>query len=173
MSRLMKYPINVPDNVQFALDGNIIKFSGPLGSIEYAVPTSCVLKVDGRKIFVQLNGENTAMGGTVRQLVASKCIGVSTGFSKKLILKGVGYKANVSGAILKLDIGFSHSVNYNIPSGLKVSVEKNIEIIISGCDKHQVGQVVSEIQSIKMPEPYNGAGIHIDGKKFIMKQRKK
>lgn len=174
MSRLVRYPIKVPDNVKYTLQDNIISFTGPMGVESYQVPDICSLEIINNNIKVIMKEKNNMMSGTIRQLIQNACTGVSEGFSVKLTLKGVGYKVNIEkDNIIKLDLGYSHSILYQVPDNIKISLEKNNIIILKCSNKQLLGQIAEKIRSKRVPEPYKGAGIHIEGKIFVVKQRKK
>ena len=132
------------------------------------------VKQDGDQLIVtriMTNQRTRAKHGLMRSLVNNMVVGVSQGFSKQLEINGVGYRVNMNGADLKLNLGFSHDVNYKIPAGITAKVEQNI-ITISGIDKQQVGQVAAEIRALKKPEPYKGKGIKYVGERIIRKSGK-
>lgn len=174
MSRLVRYPIKVPNNVKYTFQDNVISFTGPMGTESYKVPDICSLEIKDNNIKVVMKDQNNMMSGTIRQLIQNACTGVSEGFSVKLTLKGVGYKANIEkDNIIKLDLGYSHSIMYQVPKNIQISLEKNNIIILKCSNKQLLGQIAEKIRAKRAPEPYKGAGIHIEGKVFIMKQRKK
>lgn len=162
MSRIGKKPIVVPKNVKVAVNDGILFIEGPQGKLQQALPSviSCEQK-DGTLIFSRGNEIKTsrAIHGTMRAISQNMITGVSKGFSKSLVLSGVGYKAQVQGNNLKLNVGFTHPVIYPIPAGIKIDASKQVEIAISGIDKAKVGQVAAEIRHICPPEPYKGKGI--------------
>jgi len=166
MSRIGKQPIDLPQGVEAKIEGNTIVVKGPKGELKnnFDAMVEIKLKEEGGKkqiITSVAHPEELAektYWGTVRSIIAGMVQGVSQGFEKKLELVGVGYKVSVSGKEVNLDVGFSHSVKYQLPEGIEAKVEKNI-LSISGIDKQLVGQVAAEIRSIRKPEPYKGKGI--------------
>jgi len=162
MSRIGKQPVIIPESVQIEIKDNLIKVSGPKGSLEKElVPGVEVLKKD-QEVIVSVKDENDkeqrSRWGLQRSLINSMVIGVVEGFSKQLEINGVGYKASVQGRKLVLNIGYSHSIEYDIKEGIEINIEKNI-ITVQGIDKQLVGQVASEIRAFRKPEPYKGKGI--------------
>ncbi|KKQ56934.1 MAG: 50S ribosomal protein L6 [Parcubacteria group bacterium GW2011_GWA2_38_13] len=162
MSRIGKKPIVVPENVDVKIDGQHISVSGPKGKLEIDLHPQVFVSMKDRIItFSVANPENSRQGalwGLMRSLVKNMVDGVVTEFSKKLEIVGIGFKAEVKKDELILNVGYSHQVHYKVPKGIEIKVEKNI-IIVSGADKHSVGQTSAEIRSIKKPEPYKGKGI--------------
>ena len=171
MSRLARNPINIPDDIKVSLADNVISFEGKLGKSSSTLPEG--IAVDLKDNLLHFTGENKAMLGTVYANVKNEIIGNTKGFEKKLELVGTGYKANVSGKTLVLALGYSHDINFEIPDGVKILVEKQTVLKISGTDKQQVGMVASEIKSIRPPEPYKGKGIKEQGQYILRKEGKK
>ena len=156
MSRLARNPINIPDDIKVSLADNVISFEGKLGKSSSTLPDGIV--VDLKDNLLHFTGENKAMLGTVYANVKNEIIGNTKGFEKKLELVGTGYKANVSGKTLVLALGYSHDINFKIPDGISIKVEKNL-VTVTGTSKQLVGQVAAEIKSFRKPEPYKGKGI--------------
>jgi large subunit ribosomal protein L6 len=174
MSRIGKLPITLPPSVTIAIADDIVTVNGPKGSLSQPLMPGITLVQDGEQWLVKRATEervHRSKHGLVRSLINNMVIGVSEGFSKKLEINGVGFRASVENNILKLSVGFSHVVNYQIPSGISVIVEQNI-ITVSGISKQQVGQVSADIRSIKKPEPYKGKGIKFVGERIIRKSGK-
>lgn len=174
MSRIGKQPIDIPSGVTITVDPNAITVNGSKGSLsQFTMPGITVKQVENQVIVTRENDEapNRAKHGLMRSLVNNMIVGVSTGFSKKLELNGVGYRVSLAGTGLKLHLGFSHEVNYSLPQGITATVEQNI-ITISGIDKQQVGQVAAEIRALKKPEPYKGKGLKYVGERIIRKSGK-
>ncbi len=174
MSRIGKQPVKLANGLEAKLEGNklIIK----KGQDTKEIDTKGVVKVniEGDIITFEPINENKfskAMWGTVRALANNAIIGLTKGFEKKLEINGVGYRAAVKGNVLELQLGFSHPINYEIPTGITVTVEKNI-ITVKGTDKQQVGQVAAEIRSFRKPEPYKGKGIKYVDERIIRKAGK-
>lgn len=162
MSRIGKKPVAILAGVKTGVKDGVLTIEGPKGKLEYHLPSviSCESK-DGNLYFTAANSIKTtkALHGTSRALAVNMMKGVTEGYSKTLVIEGVGYKAQVQGKNLKLNVGFSHPVEYVIPEGIKIDASKQVEVLISGIDKIKVGQVAAEIRRIWPPEPYKGKGI--------------
>jgi len=174
MSRIGKLPIEIPSGVTITVDPDWITVSGSKGTLkQFTLPGLSIKQVENQLLVTRENdnAENRARHGLMRTLIANMTIGVSKGFEKKLEINGVGYRVALAGNGLKLNLGFSHDVNYELPQGITASVEQNI-ITVSGIDKQQVGQVAAEIRSLKKPEPYKGKGIKYVGERIIRKSGK-
>jgi len=174
MSRIGKQPVKLASGLEAKLEGNklIIK----KGQDEKVIDTKGVIKVniEGDTLTFEPVEDNKfakAMWGTVRALANNAVIGLTQGFEKKLEINGVGYRAAVKGNVLELQLGYSHPINYEIPKGITITVEKNI-ITVKGSDKQQVGQVASEIRSFRKPEPYKGKGVKYVDEHIIRKAGK-
>ena len=151
MSRVGKNPVELPDGVEIAINGNIISAKGKLGSLEYKATDDVEVSLEERLVWVKPVGTSKrarAMWGTARSRVQNMVTGVSQGFTKNLEINGVGYRAAVQGKDLVLQLGYSHDVNYPIPEGIEIKCEKPTAITVSGADKQKVGQVASEIRSV-------------------------
>jgi large subunit ribosomal protein L6 len=175
MSRIGKSPIVVPAQVKVNVAGKKVSVQGPKGKLEMDLPRRTSLKVEGDKIVVSRDGEDAeakAMHGLGRALVNNMVQGVSVGFSKKLEINGVGFKAAVQGNVVNLTLGYSHPINYPIPAQIKVTVEENTKVTIEGPSKQVVGQVAAEIRSYYPPEPYKGKGVKYSDEKIIRKEGK-
>ena len=170
MSRLARNPINIPDDIKVSLANNVISFEGKLGKSSSTLPEG--IAVDLKDNLLHFTGENKAMLGTVYANVKNEIIGNTKGFEKKLELVGTGYKANVSGKTLVLALGYSHDINFQIPDGITIKVEKNL-VTVTGTSKQLVGQVAAEIKSFRKPEPYKGKGVRYEGEKIYRKEGKK
>ena len=170
MSRLARNPINIPEDIKVSLNNNIINFEGKLGKSSSTLPEGII--VDLKDNYLHFSGENKALLGTVYANVKNEIIGNTKGFEKKLELVGTGYKANVSGKTLVLSLGYSHDINFKIPEGIIIKVEKNI-VAVSGTSKQLVGQVAAEIKSFRKPEPYKGKGVRYEGERIYRKEGKK
>lgn len=174
MSRIGKLPIKVPSGVTITVDDNEITVAGSKGTLKQFTMPGITVKQEGEEILVsRINDEpkNRAKHGLMRSLVNNMVVGVSQGFSKKLEINGVGYRVAAQGANLKFNLGFSHDVIYNIPTGITANIEQNT-VTVSGIDKQQVGQAAAEIRSLKKPEPYKGKGIKYAGERIIRKSGK-
>jgi large subunit ribosomal protein L6 len=176
MSRIAKYPVPLPKGVEVNLAGGQISVKGPLGTIARAADPNVEVKKDGEQlVFKALGNSNhaNAMSGTMRALVAGMVAGVTKGFEKKLALVGVGYRAQAQGDKLNLTLGFSHPVVHQMPKGVKVATPTQTEIIITGVDKQQVGQVAAEVRAHRSPEPYKGKGVRYSNEVIVLKETKK
>lgn len=165
MSKIGRKLIEIPESVKFEVSGNIVKVSGPKGELTLTVPHKIKLAVDNQTITVSRAGDDKpsrALHGLWRVLLANAIQGVHEGWTKSLDYKGVGFKAEVQGDKLILNVGFSHPVEITIPEGIEVAVVKNV-ITVSGIDKQQVGQVAANIRRVKPVEPYKGKGIKYVG----------
>lgn len=174
MSRIGKLPIDIPSGVTITVDPEWITVAGAKGTLkQFTMPGVTVKQEDDKLIVTRKDDEpkNRAKHGLMRSLLNNMVEGVSQGFSKNLELNGVGYRVASTGAGLKLNLGFSHDVNYALPQGITATVEQNI-ITIAGIDKQQVGQIAAEIRALKKPEPYKGKGIKYVGERIIRKSGK-
>ncbi|MGQ9660130.1 MAG: 50S ribosomal protein L6 [Thermochromatium sp.] len=176
MSRVAKAPIRLPKGVTVEINGQEVKVKGPKGSLDWRVhPTVRVREENGELRVSPAEGQTEAwaMAGTTRALLNNMVIGCSTGFTRKLTLVGVGYRAQAKGNVLNLSLGFSHPIDYPVPKGITIETPSQTEILISGADKQQVGQVASEIRAYRPPEPYKGKGIRYADEKVVLKEAKK
>jgi large subunit ribosomal protein L6 len=176
MSRVAKAPVTVPAKVEVSISATEIMVKGPLGTLKQAACADVVVRQDGDQLlFAAANSSQkaNAMSGTMRALLANMVKGVEKGFEKKLLLVGVGYKAQAQGAKLNLSLGFSHPVVHQMPDGVKVETPVPTEIIIKGADKQKVGQVAAEVRAYKAPEPYKGKGVRYSDEKVTLKETKK
>tara|TARA_B100001123_G_C14865419_1_gene849729 strand:+ start:97 stop:636 length:540 start_codon:yes stop_codon:yes gene_type:complete len=178
MSKLGKKPIIIPKDTKVKLEGGKLVLTGPKGSRELTLNDKIFSATiaDEKNLILKLikkNETSNIMWGTTRSVINSALIGVSRGHEKVLELTGVGFRANLKGNILNLQLGFSHDVSYDIPEGIKASVEKSTVIKISGIDKELVGKVSSEIKKLKPVEPYKGKGIKEKGQYVLRKEGKK
>jgi len=174
MSRIGKLPIDIPSGVTITVDTDTIAVTGPKGSLSQFTMPGIDVKLEDNKVVVSRQTEereHRSKHGLMRTLVSNMVVGVTKGFEKKLEINGVGYKAIVEGAKLKLALGFSHDVFYPTPAGITIAVEQNV-ITISGINKQQVGQVAAEIRALKKPEPYKGKGIKYSDERIIRKSGK-
>lgn len=172
MSRIGKRPITIPPGVKISKDKSVITVEGPKGTLSMTIPRGVDVIVDGGTIEVKRVFENRrgrSYHGLIRTLVANMVTGVSVGFQKGLELSGVGYRVEKSGNVLKLILGLSHPVEYVIPEGVEIKVDKQVSILVSGIDKQLVGRVAAEIRDLKKPEPYKGKGIRYVGERVRRK----
>jgi large subunit ribosomal protein L6 len=175
MSRIGKQTIMIPKGTEAILSGSTFSVKGPKGSLSRVFTGDVSINISGEEItFIPKNDTpaTRALWGTYASHVKNMINGVNTGYTKKLVLEGVGFKSEVAGKNLKLALGFSHPVNVAIPEGLTLTAEKNL-ITISGIDKELVGQFSAKIRSLKKPEPYKGKGFHYDDEVVRRKQGKK
>ncbi|ODR98628.1 50S ribosomal protein L6 [Methyloceanibacter methanicus] len=176
MSRIGKKPVSLPGGVTASVDGQEIKVKGPKGELSHVLVDQVIAKMgdDGIEIgMVEDTKDARAMWGMSRTLVANLVTGVTEGFSKTLEINGVGYRAAMKGQTLQLQLGFSHDVDFEIPKGIEVQCPKPTEIVVSGIDKQQVGQVAAEIRRYRPPEPYKGKGVKYAGEYIFRKEGKK
>lgn len=176
MSRIGKKPVAVPAGVTASLDGNLVKVKGAKGELSFQAPEDVTVTLDDGAISVTPRTETKrarAMWGMSRSQVANLIEGVSKGYEKKLDITGVGYKAAVAGKVLKLSLGYSHDIDYEIPAGIAIVTPKPTEIVVTGIDKQRVGQTAAEIRDFRGPEPYQGKGVRYSGEFIFRKEGKK
>jgi len=178
MSKIGKINISIPDKVKVILSGSFINIEGPLGKQTIKINLNIFdLKVnEGKDISIKpkkLDEDTKRLWGMNRSLINNAIIGSSIGFEKILELSGVGYRAAIKGSQLNLQLGYSHDINFHIPSDIKISVEKQTTIKITGMDKQKVGMTASQIKSFRPPEPYKGKGIKEKGQYILKKEGKK
>jgi large subunit ribosomal protein L6 len=176
MSRVGKYPVEIPAGVQVAIAGGMVTAKGKLGELKLALTDLVEAEVDGNQVRVTpRNNESKSrmMWGTTRALIATLVKGVSTGYTKSLEITGTGYRAAVQGKNLEINLGFSHPVIYPVPDGIKITCERPTAIKVEGMDKRQVGQVASEIRAFRPPEPYKGKGARYADETIRRKEGKK
>jgi large subunit ribosomal protein L6 len=176
MSRVAKTPVPIPAGVEVKLQGQQVSVKGAKGRLEYCLHDLVLVEQQEQDLlFSPRNGgkASRAMAGTMRVLVSNMVKGVSDGFEKKLELNGVGYRAKVTGNTVNLTLGFSHPVDYELPQGVSAVTPTQTEIVISGIDKQQVGQVAAEIRGFRPPEPYKGKGVRYSGEYVRRKETKK
>jgi len=178
MSKIGKINIPIPEKVKVLLSGNMINIEGPLGKKSMNIDLDLFdLNIDeGKEVSIKpkkIDQNSKRLWGMNRSLLNNAIIGASKGYEKTLELVGVGYRAALKGKQLNMQLGFSHDINFDIPDGIKVAVEKQTILKISGPDKQQVGMVASQIKSIRPPEPYKGKGIKEQGQYILRKEGKK
>ncbi len=176
MSRVAKKPVTIPKGVDVNVSGQVVKAKGSNGASELVIHDDVNVALDEGSLTVAGKSESKAsvmMAGTMRSLLNNLILGVSSGFEKKLELRGVGYRAQAQGKKLNLTLGFSHPVAHDIPEGITVETPSQTEIVVKGIDKQVVGQVASDIRSYRPPEPYKGKGVRYVGEHVIMKEAKK
>jgi len=166
MSRIGKKPIALPKGVKITRDDKVIKVEGPKGTLTMVMPGNVEIAVEQEAVLVKRASdarEDRSVHGLARTLLSNMITGVSAGFEKGLEISGVGYRAEVAGSNLKMVLGYSNPVEYKIPKGIAVKVDKQVNIMVSGIDKQLVGRTAAEIRSLKKPEPYKGKGIRYTG----------
>lgn len=176
MSRIGKHPVPVPDGVEVTVDGQKVSASGKLGTLARTLPREVVIARENGAIVVQPRDDEQrarAMWGLSRTLVANMVDGVSKGFTRRLMISGVGYRAALDGKILNLQLGYSHDIKYAIPDDIEVRVENPTTIAIFGADRQRVGQIAAEVRGFRKPEPYKGKGIRYEGEVILRKEGKK
>jgi large subunit ribosomal protein L6 len=175
MSRIGKQPIAIPAQVKVDVKGSKVFVEGPKGKLDMEIPRRTTLKIDAGNVVVSRDGDDAearAMHGLSRALVNNLVRGVSEGYTKKLEINGVGFKAAVQGKVVNLSLGYSHPINYDIPDQVKVTVEENTKITIEGPNKQVVGQVAAELRSYYPPEPYKGKGVKYADERIERKEGK-
>lgn len=176
MSRIGKRPVELPSGVSASLSGQTIEVKGPKGSQSFTATDDVTITIDGDVIKVDPRGKSKRarqQWGMSRTIVANMVHGVTNTFKKELEIQGVGYRAQLQGNTLKLNLGLSHDVNFEVPQGVTVTVPKPTEIIVEGHDAQLVGQVAANIRDWRRPEPYKGKGIRYKGEYIFQKEGKK
>jgi large subunit ribosomal protein L6 len=166
MSRIGRRPIEVPTSVTVSIDPGRVMVAGPLGTLQQQVPQRMQIEQSDGEITVSRpteRGEDRALHGLTRTLIANMVEGVTKGFEKRLEIQGVGYRAALRGTSLELNVGYSHSVVKDAPAGITFEVPAPTQIVVKGIDKQQVGQIAAEIRKVRPPEPYKGKGIRYEG----------
>jgi large subunit ribosomal protein L6 len=176
MSRIGKKSIDIPEKVKLDVsETGSIKVEGPKGTLEWILPDSIKLRIDGKQAVLARDTESRAvkaLHGLSRSLIYNMVVGVSQGFQKSLEIHGVGFRAQVQGKNLNLSIGFSHPVVFSIPDGIRITVQENTKLLIEGIDKQMVGQVAADIRAYYPPEPYKGKGIRYTDEQILRKEGK-
>ena len=176
MSRIGKKPVALPSGVSAAMSGQTIEVKGPKGSRSFTASDDVTMTIDESSVSVTPRGNSKRarqQWGMSRTMVANLVTGVTSGFKKELEIKGVGYRAQLQGKVLKLNLGLSHDVDFQVPDGVTVTVPKQTEIIVEGEDLQLVGQVAANIREWRRPEPYKGKGIMYKGEYIFRKEGKK
>ena len=166
MSRIGKRPINIPNKVTIGIEGSHISVKGPKGELSRVLPAAVTVEQSGETLLVLRRDESRSsrqLHGLSRTLVANMVEGVSQGFQTRLEIQGVGYRAQVQGRNLNLNVGYSHPVQISPPEGIQLAVEGNTNVIVSGFDKELVGNIAAQIRDVRPPEPYKGKGIRYVG----------
>lgn len=176
MSRIGKKPVTLPSGVSASLSGQTIEVKGPKGTRSFSATDDVTIAVDDDKVSVAPRGNSKRarqQWGMSRTMIANLITGVSEGFKKELEITGVGYRAQMQGNVLKLNLGLSHDVDYQAPDGITITAPKQTEIVVEGIDQQKVGQVAAEIREWRKPEPYKGKGIRYKGEFIFRKEGKK
>ena len=176
MSRIGKKPVELPSGVTASVSGQTVEVKGPKGTRSFTATDDVTITVDGNIITVKPRGTSKRarqQWGMSRSQVENLVTGVTTGFKKELEISGVGYRAQMQGNTLKLALGYSHDVNFDVPAGVTVTAPKQTEIIVEGIDQQLVGQVAANIREWRKPEPYKGKGIKYKGEFIFRKEGKK
>ena len=176
MSRIGKKPVTIPKGVTASVNGQEVAVKGPKGELKHVLVDEVIAKLEDGSIEVSPREDSQnarAMWGMSRTLISNLMTGVTEGFTRKLEITGVGYRAAVAGSNLQLQLGYSHDVIFPIPQGIQVVCAKPTEIVITGIDKQKVGQVAAEIRKFRPPEPYKGKGVRYAGEYILRKEGKK
>ena len=176
MSRIGNKHINIPEGVTVTVEGNLVKVSGPKGQLELVKNPDISVNVEENNVVVTRptnDKEHRSLHGTTRALVHNMVVGVSEGYEKVLEIVGVGYRAQLQGNTLVLNLGYSHPVNMELPKGISVTCPSATEVHVLGCDKQVVGEFAAEIRKVRGPEPYKGKGVHYKGEHIRRKEGKK
>jgi large subunit ribosomal protein L6 len=166
MSRIGKKPVTIPAGVTVEIEGRDVNVKGPKGEVGSRLPVEISARVDDGRVLVERSGDKSrdkAMHGLARSLIANMVEGVTAGFTKKLEIIGVGYRAEASGRKVRLSLGFSHPIEYPVPQGIEVKTPSPTQIEVSGADRQVVGQVAAELRALRPTEPYKGKGIKYEG----------
>lgn len=172
MSRIGKKPIELPKGVQVTVQGQSVSVKGPKGTLSRALHRDIDVKVEGNNVVVspkQAAEDAGRFHGLTRTLVNNMVVGVSEGFTRRLKLVGVGYRAATTGKTLNLSLGFSHPVNYDPPTGIEIKVEAQTTLVVTGADKELVGQVAAKLRGFRPPEPYHGKGVRYEDERIATK----
>lgn len=176
MSRIANFPINIPDAVDVQVDGQTVTVKGKNGSLDWQVHDDVGVILDEGQLKVKARNETktaVAMSGTSRALLNNLVVGVSEGFERRLLIVGVGYRAQLNGKILNLSLGYSHPIDFEIPGDVTIETPSQTEIVVKGMDKQRVGQVAANIRAYRKPEPYKGKGVKYSDEHIVRKEAKK
>ncbi|HDR27593.1 50S ribosomal protein L6 [Rhodovulum sp.] len=176
MSRIGKRPVELPSGVTASVSGQTVEVKGPKGTRSFTATDDVTIAVEGNSVSVTPRGSSKRarqQWGMSRTMVANLVQGVTQGFKRELEIQGVGYRAQSQGNMLKLNLGYSHDVNFEVPQGVTVTTPKQTEIVVEGIDQQQVGQVAANIREWRGPEPYKGKGIRYKGEFIFRKEGKK
>ena len=175
MSRIGKKPVQLPDKVQITLDGDTINVKGPKGSLDRKLHPAVNIEIDNQVLSVSTDTSDkkkVALQGLFRSLIFNMVHGVTQGYEKKLVLSGIGYRAETKGKNLVLSVGYSNPVDFALPDGVTAAVDKNVEVTLASIDKELLGQAAANIRAIRPPEPYKGKGIMYADERIIRKAGK-
>ncbi len=176
MSRIGKNPVTVPAGTEVQINGRLIAAKGKKGRAELSFVSEVEVSQEDNLIWVKPRGDSRRakiMWGTTRSLVDNLVKGVTEGFSRTLVINGVGYRAAIKGKTLNMQLGYSHDIDFPIPDGIDIKCETNTKIIVSGMDRQRVGQIAAEIRQFRPPEPYKGKGIRYENERVLRKEGKK
>ncbi|MFP6781283.1 MAG: 50S ribosomal protein L6 [Gammaproteobacteria bacterium] len=176
MSRVASAPISIPAAVEVQVNGQTVTVKGKNGSMEWNVHDEVGVVLDDGQLKIKAKNESisaVAMSGTSRALLNNLVIGVSDGFERRLSIVGVGYRAQLSGKVLNLSLGYSHPINFEIPDDITIETPSQTEIVVKGMDKQRVGQVAANIRAYRKPEPYKGKGVKYSDEQIVRKEAKK
>ena len=176
MSRIGKHPVEVPSGVQVTVNGQDVAVKGKLGQLQHTFHDDVSIAMEDGKVVVMPRTQSRlarTLWATSRTVINNMVQGVNSGFKKSLEINGVGYRAQVQGKDLVLQLGYSHEIRYPVPEGIEVKCERPTAIEVAGYDKQKVGQVAAEIRSFRLPEPFKGKGIKYEGEQILRKEGKK
>ncbi len=176
MSRVANNPVSLPSGVTVTANGQQVTIKGSKGALEHRIHDLVSMQQEGTELKFSANDaskEANALAGTTRALLNNMVVGVSQGFERKLVLVGVGYRAQAQGKVLNLNLGFSHPVNFEAPEGVSIETPSQTEVVVKGIDKQVVGQVAAKIRAYRPPEPYKGKGVKYDDEVIVRKEAKK
>lgn len=176
MSRVAKAPIELPSNVEFKLTNNVVEIKGPKGSLSQNINNLVSISKNDAQLVVapvKEDSQSWAQAGTARALINNMVVGVTDGFTKELELVGVGYRAQVKGKVVNLNLGFSHPIDYQLPEDVTAETPSNTAIVLKSINKQKLGQVAAEIRSYRPPEPYKGKGVRYKNENVARKEAKK
>jgi len=173
MSRIGKKPIDIPEKVAVEINAGAIKVKGPKGELNWGYPDKIKVSINGNVVSVERSGDTKierALHGLTRSIISNMVAGVSQGYQKVLDIVGVGYKAQVAGGKIMFTLGYSHPVEFQLPEGIKASVDsKQVQITLSSVDKQQLGQVAASLKTLRLPDAYKGKGIRYSGERLKLK----
>lgn len=175
MSRLGKKPLPIPEKVKVEVKKNVLEISGPAGKISQPIDSRLSAKTENNQVFIEAKGEGreySMMHGLTRGLIKNALAGAAAGFKKDLEIQGLGFKAIAEGKDIVFTLGYSHAIRFPVPEGIKITIEKQTMVSVSGVDKAMVGEVAASIRALKKPEPYKGTGVRYVGEHIIRKAGK-